>query len=63
VLKIVEYDDVDLLEVLHLNLLCLGFALTPERVALIHRLDPRPFPFMALYAVEDKTVVGQVGVC
>jgi len=60
--KIVEYDDVDPLEVLHLNLLCLGFALTPERAALIRRLDPRPFPFLALYAVEDKTVTGQVGV-
>ena len=61
-MKIVEYDDVDPLEVLHLNLLCLGFTLTPERAAMIRRLDPRPFPFLALYAVEDKTVTGQVGV-
>jgi GNAT superfamily N-acetyltransferase len=61
-MKIVEYDDVDPLEVLHLNLLCLGFALTPERAALIRRLDARPFPFFALYAIEDEAVVGQVGV-
>ena len=61
-MKIVEYDDVDPLEVLHLNLLGLGFPLTPERVALIRRLDPRPFPFVALYAIVDENVAGQVGV-
>ena len=39
-MKIVEYDQVDPLGVLHLNLLSLGYALTPEKVALIRRLDP-----------------------
>jgi hypothetical protein len=47
-MQIVEYDVADPLEVLHLNLLSLGFALTPERAALIRRLDKRPFPFFAL---------------
>ncbi len=61
-MDIVEYDAVDPLGVLHLNLLCLGYALTPERVALIRQLDPRPFPFFAVYAVEDGTVIGQVAV-
>jgi len=61
-MKILEYDQVDPLMVLHLNLLSLCYALTPERVALIRRLDPRPFPFFALYAVDQGVVVGQVGV-
>ena len=59
---ITEYDQVDPLQVLHLNLLCLDFALTPALVQLIRRMDPRPFPFFAVYAVEGGTVVGQVGV-
>jgi len=61
-IRIAEYDAVDPLQVLHLNLLCLDFALTPELVASIRRMDPRPFPFFALYAVEGSTVAGQVGV-
>lgn len=61
-IRIAEYDAVDPLQVLHLNLLCLDFALTPEVVAVIRRMDPRPFPFFALYAVEGRTVAGQVGV-
>jgi GNAT superfamily N-acetyltransferase len=61
-IRIAEYDEVDPLQVLHLNLLCLDFALTPELVATIRRMDPRPFPFFAVYAVEGSTVAGQVGV-
>lgn len=61
-MKTKEYDEVDPWEVLHLNLLCLDYALTPERVAFIRRLDPRPFPLFAIYAVEDGIVVGQMGV-
>jgi GNAT superfamily N-acetyltransferase len=61
-MKIKEYDEVDSKEVLHLNLMCLGYALTPERVSLIRMLDRRPFPFLAIYAVEDGTVCGQVGI-
>ena len=61
-MKIVEYDAVDPLGVLHLNLSSLGYALTPERAALIRRVDARPFPFFGVYAVEDGVVVGQVGV-
>ncbi len=61
-IRIAEYDDVDPLQVLHLNLMCLGFALTPELVALIRRMDPRPFPCFALYAQVGATVAGQVGV-
>ena len=61
-MKIVEYDRADPLGVLHLNLLSLGYVLAPERVALGRQLDQRPFPFFALYALEDETVAGQVGV-
>ncbi|MBE2233586.1 MAG: GNAT family N-acetyltransferase, partial [Anaerolinea sp.] len=61
-IRIVEYDAVDPLQVLQLNLLCLDFGLTPETAAIIRRMDPRPFPFFALYAVEGSTVLGQVGV-
>jgi len=61
-LEILEYDQVDPVDVLNLNLLSLGYALTPERVARMRELDERPFPFFALYAVEDGTVAGQVGV-
>ena len=61
-MTIYEYDEVDPLEVLHLNLLCLDFALTPERAARLRRLDPRPFSFLAVYAKEEGRVAGQVGV-
>ena len=61
-MKILEYDEVDPFGVLQLNLLALEFPLTPEHVAHIRRTDPRPFPFFAIYAVEDGQVLGQVGV-
>jgi GNAT superfamily N-acetyltransferase len=61
-MRILEYDDVDPVGVLQLNLLALEFALTPERAAHIRRADPRAFPFFAVYAVEAGQVVGQVGV-
>lgn len=61
-MKILEYDEVDPDEVLHLTMLALDFPLTPERAAHIRRTDPRPFPCLAVYAIEDEVVVGQVGV-
>ncbi len=61
-MKIVEYNNVDPLKVLHLNQLALDFALTPEMVARIRQSDPRPFPCLAIYAVENTTVLGQVGI-
>lgn len=61
-MRIVDYDDADPLQVLHLNLLCLGFALTPELVHVIRNMDPRPVPGLAVYAVQGRTVAGQVGV-
>ncbi|OGO31156.1 MAG: hypothetical protein A2Z16_07325 [Chloroflexi bacterium RBG_16_54_18] len=61
-MQILEYDQVDPAGVLHLNLLSLGYALTPERVALIRTLDARPFPCFAVYAVEERIVAGQVGI-
>lgn len=60
--RVADYDAVDPLQVLHLNLLALDFALTPELVALIRRMDPRPFPCFAVYAVDGDAVAGQVGV-
>jgi GNAT superfamily N-acetyltransferase len=61
-MKILEYNEVDPTGVLNLTMLALEFALTPERVAHIRRTDPRPFPFFALYAVDDDQILGQVGV-
>jgi GNAT superfamily N-acetyltransferase len=61
-MKIVEYDDVDPISVLYVSQLALDFTLTPELAARIRQSDPRPFPFLALYAVEDDEVLGQVGV-
>lgn len=61
-MKIVEYNDVDPLKVLYLNQLALGFSLTPDLAVQIRRSDPRPLPCLAIYAVEDDTVLGQVGI-
>jgi GNAT superfamily N-acetyltransferase len=61
-MQVLEYDDVDPFSVLELNMLCFRFALTPELAAVIRRLDPRPLPFFAIYAVDEGQVVGQVGV-
>ena len=54
-MKIIEYDQVDPLGVLHLNLLSLGYALTPEKVALIRRLDPTVRP----YKIVQLTTAGK----
>ena len=61
-MKIVEYNDVDPLQVLNLTLLALDFPLTSERAAHIRRTDPRPFPYFTVNAVEEDKVLGQVGV-
>jgi GNAT superfamily N-acetyltransferase len=42
--------------------MALDFPLTPELAAHIRRTDPRPFPCLAVYAVEDGAVLGQVGI-
>lgn len=61
-MKILEYSDVDPLQVLSLTLLALNFPLTPEHAAHIRRTDPRPFPCFTVNAVEDDMVLGQMGV-
>lgn len=61
-MKILEYDEVDPSQVLHLTLLALDFSLTPEHAAHIRRTDPRPFPCLTVNAVEAGVVLGQVGV-
>ena len=61
-MRIVEYNDVEPHQVLYLNQLALDFALTPEKVAHIRQSDPRPFPCLAIYAIEDDIVKGQVGI-
>lgn len=61
-MKIVEYNDVDPLEVMYVTKLALDFALTPETAARIRQTDPRPFPCLGVYALEDDIVVGQVGI-
>lgn len=61
-MKIVEYNQVDPLQVWCLNMLALGFSLTPEHATHIRHTDPRPFPCFAIYAVEEDKVLGQVGI-
>lgn len=61
-MKILEYNNVDPLSVLHVTLLALDFSLTAEHAAYIRRTDPRPFPFFTVNAVEDNQVLGQLGV-
>src|SRR5512141_1318699 len=61
-MKILEYDDIDPFDAFQVSVLALEFALTPEHAAHIRQSDPRPFPFFAIYAVEDDRVLGQVGV-
>lgn len=61
-MKILDYDEVNPLQVLHLTMLALDFPLTPEHAAHIRQTDPRPFPCFTVNAVEDDRVLGQVGV-
>ena len=61
-MKILEYSEVDPLSVLHLTMLALDFPLTPEHAAHIRHTDPRPFPCFTVNAVEEDSVLGQVGV-
>lgn len=61
-MEILEYNEVDPLQVLHLTILALDFPFTPEHAAHIRRTDPRPFPCFTVNAVEDNIVLGQVGV-
>jgi GNAT superfamily N-acetyltransferase len=61
-MNILEYNDVDPLQVLNLTMLALDFPFTPEHAAHIRRTDPRPFPCLTVNAVEDGRVLGQVGV-
>jgi GNAT superfamily N-acetyltransferase len=61
-MKILDYDEVDPLQVLHLTMLALDFPLTWEYAAHIRHTDPRPFPCFTVNAVEDDSVLGQAGV-
>ncbi len=61
-MKIFEYNDLDPFQVMNLILLALDFPLTPEHAAHIRRSDPRPFPCLAVCAVENDVVIGHVGV-
>lgn len=61
-MKILDYNDVNPLQVLHLTMLALDFPFTPELAAHIRLTDPRPFPCLTVNAVENDLVLGQVGV-
>jgi GNAT superfamily N-acetyltransferase len=62
-MNILEYNEVDPLQAVYVNKLALDFALTPEMAARMRQSDPRPFPCLAVYAVEDDgAVMGQVGI-
>lgn len=61
-MKILDYNDVDPFLVINLTLLALDFPLMSEHAAHLRRVDPRPFPSLAVCAVEDDLVIGHVGV-
>lgn len=61
-MKILDYSDVDPLQVLNLTMLALNFPFTPEHAEHIRRTDPRPFPCLTINAIEDDRVLGQAGV-
>lgn len=61
-MNILEYNDVDPLQVLNLTMLARDFPFTPEYAAHIRRTDPRAFPCLTINAVEHDRVLGQVGV-
>ena len=61
-MKILEYDEVDPLKVMYVNKLALDFVLSPERAFGIRQTDPRPFPCLAIYAMDDETLMGQIGI-
>ena len=54
-MKILEYNDVDPLQVLNFTMLALDFPFTPEHAMHIRRTDPRPFPCLTVNAVEERT--------
>jgi hypothetical protein len=62
IVKILEHNDVNPLKVLYLNQMALNSPLTPEKAAHIRRTDPRPFPCLPVYVVENGAVLGQVGI-
>jgi GNAT superfamily N-acetyltransferase len=61
-MKILEYNQVDPMKVVYLTQLALDFPLTPEMAARIRLSDPRAFPCLAIYALEEEAVVGQAGI-
>ena len=62
-MKILEYDEVDGQQVMELNLIALGWFLSPEQAAIIRKVDNTRVPdYFALYAVEKERVLSQVGV-
>lgn len=61
-MQILEYNDVDPLQVLHLTMLALDFPFTPEYAMHIRHTDPRLFPWFTVNAIEHDMVLGQVGV-
>ena len=63
-MKILDYDDVNPLQVLHLTMLALNFPFAPEHAVHIRQTDPRPFPCFTVNAVDATrdVVLGQVGV-
>jgi GNAT superfamily N-acetyltransferase len=61
-MMILEYNDVDPLQVLNLSMLALEFPFTPEFAAHIRRTDPRLFPCLTVNAVEEDVVLGLAGI-
>ncbi len=60
-IQISEYEQIDPLEALNLNLLSSGRPLTPEQAARLRAADPRVMSCLAFYALERGKVVGQIG--
>lgn len=61
-MKILTYDEVDKKQIPIMGLNCFGSVLNPDAIDKTRRLDPRMSDFLSLYAVEDRRILGQVGV-
>ncbi|MEW5937246.1 MAG: GNAT family N-acetyltransferase [Candidatus Thermoplasmatota archaeon] len=60
-MRIATYDEIDPLEVLHLNVAAFGWFLDEDTVRKLRRIDPACSDWFALYGIEDGRVVSQIG--
>ena len=62
-MRVAAYDEVDPDKAMRLNAMAFNWLLDSEKVAGIRKLDPACSDWLALYLMEGKEPVAQVGVC